>query len=75
MRYSRDCSEDPAQLAATRAHVIAHLSSVCSEHDSEIEFASEVRVSMSMESPGLAWDMVRITGEIDREPKASYLNG
>lgn len=69
MLYSHDCLENPQSMAATRSHVIAHLSSVCSYDDSEEALASLVEV----ETKSLPNDMVRITGFIDMDPVAPYL--
>lgn len=70
MLYSHDCLESPQSLAATREHVIAHLSSVCSPDDSPTALASEVKVTYATNTSN---DMVRVTGEIDRKPAAFYL--
>lgn len=69
MLYSRDCTESPASIAATRDHVVAHISSCCTIGDDET--ALEPFIDITIQS--MLDDTVRITGYIDRDPIAPYL--
>lgn len=70
MKYAQECTESPADLAATRAHVVAHLSSVASSNDDPAEFADAVTLFYSTNEKN---DLVVITGELNRSPEAPYL--
>jgi hypothetical protein len=75
MLYSQDCSEDPAQLAAVRAHVVAQLSSMASATDSETEYASkvEVKIGFLFDQDARVSDEVRVTGYLDEPVRSKYM--
>lgn len=59
-------------VALTMAHIVAHLSSIASSHDDPEEYSSEVQVTAVAKSiDGIAGK--EITGTLDREPEAPYL--
>lgn len=59
---------EPEALLATEAHVRAHLSSVASPDDSEIEYADQVSIVLRTQNDG-----VLVYGVLDQEPDAPYL--